>query len=490
MAFVTYNPSTNTLASLVTSIFTGSAGATLVDGSVSAKAPVPPGETSTISYYDGALSALGIGPGLLLTSGDPTPPELNTHPVDEFGYGVLIMETADSDADLLNSITIAYDGTDNLGPDGVYDVTWLQFQVNITDPALVGVRLDVVFGTDEYPELNGNFPDIAGVYVNGTNYALFNNDVLHPLARVNRNLDPSHTVGPIDGFFRDNTTALLPIEYDGVTNAVQVTAPVHLGINTIKIAVADTGAADFDAGLFVSNMQAASYSGFGIAQRVQVNGTAQVIDSTGSQVYLGDAADNQVTLSSGLDVVDGGVGLDEVTYLFGPSAISSGSWNGSNLRLTSGANSSELVHVERVRLAGDLYFALDTSPGGATYMAYALLQAGFNFLPDAALRSQWVAATDSHFAQDLNLGDVGQAMIDFYAPDASNESIIAYLYQNIAGVAPSSATVAEIAAQVGPGHTFETMGDLFAYASLLSYNTDELAGVVGSVQQLDANFFD
>ena len=474
MAFVTYNPSANTLSSLVSAIFTPSTGATLVNGSVSTKVGVPPGETSTISYYDGALTALGIGPGLLLTSGDPTPPELNTHPVDEFGYGVIIMPTVDSDADLLNSITIAYDGADGLGPDGVYDVTWLQFQVNITDPALVGVRLDVVFGTEEYPELDGNFPDIAGVYVNGTNYALFNNDVLHPLARLNRNI--------ADGFFRDNRTALLPIEYDGVTNAVQVTAPVHLGINTIKIGVADTGVADFDSALFVSNMQAANYSGFGIAQRVQVNGTAQVSDIAGSQVYLGDAADNQVTLSSGLDVVDGGVGLDEVTYLFGPSAVSFVSWNGSNLRLTSGANSSELVHVERVRLAGDYYFALDTGPGGATYMAYALLQAGFNFLPDVAIRSQWVAATDAHFAQDNNLGDVGQAMIDFYAPGVSNESLIAYLYQNIAGFAPSSELVAEIAAQVGPGHTFETMGDLFSYASLLSYNTDEIAGIVGSVQ--------
>ena len=489
MAFVTYNPVNNSLASLVAAIFSGSAGATLVNGSVSAKTLQPSGEPSTISYYDGALTALGIGAGLLLTSGDPTPPEANTHPVDGLGYGIAINPAeADVDADLLNSITIAYDGAD-AGVDGVWDVTWLQFQVNITDPALVGLRVDVLFGTDEYREYDGKFPDIAGVYVNGTNYALFNNDVLHPLAVTNSNLDPSHTVGLTDGFFRDNRTAGLPIEYDGVTNAVQVTAPLHLGINTVKIGVADTGAADFDAGLFISNMQAVNYSGFGIAQRVAVNGTTRVTDTAGSQVYLGDTADNKVTLTSGLDVVDGAFGLDEVTYTFGPGAISGGSWNGTNLHLTSGANSSELVHVERVRLAGDYYFALDTSAGGSTYMAYALLQAAFNSLPSAAIRSQWVATTDAQFAQGHNLGDVGQLLIDTYASGVNNDALIAYFYQNIAGVAPSSGTVAEIAAQVGPGHTFETMGDLLAYASLLSFNTSELVGVTGSIQQLDAAYF-
>jgi hypothetical protein len=43
--------------------------------------------------------------------------------------------------------------------------------------------------------------------------------------------------------------------------------------------------------------------------------------------------------------------------------------------------------------------------------------------------------------------------------------------------------------QIGAGKTFATQGDLLAYAANLSLNTDGIAAIVGSVQQLDPNAF-
>ena len=80
MAFVPFNPSTNTLASLVSAIFAPSPGVALVNGSIDAVYTVPPSETSSIAYYDGGTPGLGIGSGLFLTTGDPTPNSWNSTP--------------------------------------------------------------------------------------------------------------------------------------------------------------------------------------------------------------------------------------------------------------------------------------------------------------------------------------------------------------------------------------------------------------------------
>jgi hypothetical protein len=471
MAFRTFDPASDTLASLVSSFFSGASGVTVVDGSVTARYAVTSEEPSTMSYYTPVSTALNIGAGLLLTNGDPTPPETNT--ID----GLTVEHNDEtSDADLLGTITTAYHGEIPL--DGVRDVTYLQFQVNVTDPALAGISLDLVFGSEEYTEYVDEYPDIAGVYVNGANYAVFDNSDQKPLAVLGATLDK----------FLDNPPTALPIEYDGVTRMLQLTAPVQMGVNTIKIAIADTGWFDYDSGLIVSNMQGVQYGGFGLAERVAVSGTQNVTDAAGSQVYVGDAQANRITLTGGYDVVDGGAGVDQVNYSFGLGGVTGGSFNGRTLKLTSTDGATELVNVERVKLADDLYFALDTQVGGNTYATYALLQATFNSAPRSLL-SQWVAVTDAEFAQGNNLGDVSQRMIDQYAPGVGSDVLVAHLYRNVVGSSPSAEVVTQLASLVGEGRPFQTMGDLYAAASMLSFNTDEIAGVVGSLQLLESSYF-
>ena len=80
-------------------------------------------------------------------------------------------------------------------------------------------------------------------------------------------------------------------------------------------------------------------------------------------------------------------------------------------------------------------------------------------------------------------------MINTYDPGLSNNAVIGQLYQNIVGVAASPETVAQLASLVGAGHSFATMGDLFAFGAMLSQNTQEIVGIVGSIQALDHSFF-
>ena len=484
MAFVPYNPSTNTPPSLVSAIFAPSPGVALVNDSIGVVYAVPPGETSSIAYYDAGTPGLGIGAGLFLSTGDPTPASSKTTP-GVFGNDL----NPASAPDLLQVITTAYDGF-STGPDpdtgvgGVFDVTWLQFQVNVTDPTVHGLGLDLVFASEEvHPGSNGQFPDIAGVFVDGVDYALYGGDAMQPLAVTNRNADK----------FIDNSGSTVPIEFNGLTPKLHMTAPVHLGVNMIKVAIADTGESGFDSGLFVSGVHAVAYDAFGhgILPVTALTGTGKVMDTAGSTLYQGNAQGNSIELVSGFDVVDGGAGLDQATFEYSPAAIdlAATTWNGTTLEIHSGANAAQLTNVERVHFAGNYLFALDTGPTGTTYEVYALLEAALNTAPTRAMLSQWVANADAQFASGHDLGDVGQAIIDYYAPSASKEQIVTVLYQNVVGVTPSGDTVASLAAQVGPGHTFETLGDLYATASLLSFNTDEILTVVGSVQQLDAAYF-
>jgi hypothetical protein len=87
------------------------------------------------------------------------------------------------------------------------------------------------------------------------------------------------------------------------------------------------------------------------------------------------------------------------------------------------------------------------------------------------------------------MAELGQQMIDFYAPGISSSELVAHLYQSVVGHAADADTVQALAAQIGAGRPFATSGDFFAYAASLDMNTGHLAGLVGSIQQLDAGWF-
>ena len=242
-AFTAYNGAD--LASLTNALLASGSGILIHSGSIALNESGP----NAVNYYDGSLTPLGIGSGLLLTSG--TTPGL-TNTVGWFGTDNSgTSGFANGDADINTVVNTVFQTQS-------YDATTLSFDFTVTDPIATSVSFDLVFGSDEFPEWVDQFVDSAIVMVNGVNYALFNHDPLHPLSVVSSNLAA--------GYFQDNAGNALPIEYDGVSHVLKIVAPIISGgaTNHIKIGIADTGDHIYDSGIFLSNFSAGNIPGSGV----------------------------------------------------------------------------------------------------------------------------------------------------------------------------------------------------------------------------------
>ncbi|MDP1559089.1 MAG: choice-of-anchor L domain-containing protein [Nitrosomonas sp.] len=479
-AFTLFDSSTHATSSLTSALLSATSGIAVDTASIQLKYgtasvsnfdPITFDSTTTntvsIAFYDGSIPSLGIGAGLLLTSGDGNPPASNT----QSGYGAPLTPS-ETDSDLNASVLAAFPSAGE-----VQDATVLQFQFFVSDPTLQNIRFDLVFGSDEYPEFSdSSFVDIGGVYVNGTNYALFNNQISQPLSILSSNLQA--------GNFRDNVSGTIPLEYDGISHVLSIIAPVHTGTNTMKIAIADTGDQILDSGLFIGNVQAINFSGSGLA--LNTVGTASDDSIQGKDF-------NEIfDLGNGNDIVNGGKGDD---VLNGGNGFDAALFSGilSQYSLTNAASgytilgpdgNDTLVDIEFALFGNDL-FALDTKAGGMTYNTYALLQAAFNAAPSTDLLSEWVKKEMTI----TDLSTLAQNMIDLYAPGISNQILVPYLYQSVAGFVPPQAEVDALIAQIGPGKTFATQGDLFAFAALHPLNTAEITSIIGAPLALDLSHF-
>jgi hypothetical protein len=226
-------------------LFQTSTGISLVAGSVTYT-----GDNSASSTFD-SLSLGGAvisGPGILLTSGDGTPPLTNTLS----NYGIALSKPGDSD--LTTIVQNAFSGAG-----ATQDATILKFKVNAA-PGIKTIVFDVVFGSDEYSEFsNSTFADIAAVMVNGKNAAFFGGNKKKPLSILDDNL----------GYFQDNEqNGAIAFEYDGISNKLTVIAKVKEGVNDIKIAIADTGDAYYDSGIFVANIRGSTNDVEGILNEI------------------------------------------------------------------------------------------------------------------------------------------------------------------------------------------------------------------------------
>lgn len=184
ITFTVYDPANSSLPQVVNAILAPNAGIVVMPNSIKLKYESGHGETSTklqssVSFYDRSIAALGIGPGLLLTSGDGNPALSNT----SSGYSVVLMPS-ETDASLTQAVQTAFKFAVE-----VQDASTLEFQFSVNNPALTGIRFDLVFGSDEFPEfVDSSYVDITGVFVNGVNYALFNGNSNQPLSVIGTNL--------------------------------------------------------------------------------------------------------------------------------------------------------------------------------------------------------------------------------------------------------------------------------------------------------------
>ncbi|HIJ90339.1 MAG: choice-of-anchor L domain-containing protein [Desulfobulbaceae bacterium] len=475
--FTLYNPATHSLSSLTGALLSASSGITVDAASISLKYGsgtayddyYTPRTTSSISFYDGSISSLGVGAGLLLTSGDGDLPQSNS----QSGYGVSL-DPSETDTDLSATVHSAFSSAGE-----VQDATVLQFQFTVSSSTTQSVQFDLVFGSDEYQEYsNSSYVDIAGVYINGVNYALFNNSASQPLSILEGNL--------LSGNFRDNASGTLPLEYDGISNKLTIVAPTTLGTNTIKIAVADTGDQDLDSGLFIANLRAVDYAGNGLALETTATSSADWItgNNFNDVIDLGDS-DDIVNGGLGDDLLNGGSGYDAALFSADLSQYTLAPT--SNGFAINGPDGQDVLVDVEFGLFGSSLYALDTQPTGMTYGACALLTAAFDSMPSTDLLSQWVASAKGNGISDLS--ELGQLMIETLAPGISNETLVAYLYQTVVGITPSSSDVAYFSAMIGPGNTFGSQGAIFAYAAQLELNTANMSSIVGQPILLNLDYF-
>jgi hypothetical protein len=206
--------------------------------------------------------------------------------------------------------------------------------------------------------------------------------------------------------------------------------------------------------------------------------------TTGDDQLTGTSGNDRLDGISGNDTLDGGAGTDAAVIETSVAGVQSYSLGAGAITVTTALGTDTLVNIERVQFS-DALFALDTHPGEHTWEAAALFHAGFGVLPGMADLSHWTAQADA----SSSMGDLAQHMIDAYAPGVSSSDLVGYLYQQLTHQTATADVVQGYVDQIGPGKTFATQGDLLAYAANLSLNTDGVASIVGTAQQLDPHSF-
>ena len=332
--FTPYTGSDNT--ALTTALLAPASGITITSGTIVLNASGP----NAVNFYDGSLAPLGIGAGLLITSGI-APGLANT--IGWFGQdnsGISGFYNGDANIDAVVNTVFQTQS---------YDATTLSFDFTVTDPAATSVSFDLVFGSDEFPEWVDQFVDSAIVMVNGVNYALFNHDPNHPLSVVSANLAA--------GYFQDNAGNVLPIEYDGVSLVLKIVAPIIPGgaSNHIKIGIADTGDHIYDSGIILANFTSGNIPGSGVVIVPPITGTDNSDNVTGSSkdeyidlkggddtCYAG-AGDDIVVAGAGNDIVYGGSGADQMKGDAGNDSLDGG--DNADTAVFSGASTDYSIAV-------------------------------------------------------------------------------------------------------------------------------------------------
>ncbi|NKE65381.1 hypothetical protein RAMLITH_06070 [Ramlibacter sp. RBP-2] len=218
---------------------------------------------------------------------------------------------------------------------------------------------------------------------------------------------------------------------------------------------------------------------------VGTGGPDNLVGSTGDDRVSGGGGNDTLNGRGGNDAIDGGDGTDTAIIETTMAGVQAYSFANGVITVTTALGTQTLVNVERVRL-NDGLFAFDTQgPAGETWQAAAIFHAGFGHVPGAGELSRWTAAADAA----PTMGALAQQMIDAYAPGVSSHTLVAHVYTQLVHQAPSGEVVQSYVDQIGPGRQFATQGDLLAYAASLSLNTDGMAGFVGSIQQLEPDWF-
>jgi hypothetical protein len=235
---------TNNAAALVAAIVSQDSGITVVPGSEA----IVVGSTNQQGLYTGfnLSPSNGVGPsfslpdGVVLTTGSANFPLNNT--ASNFS---------------VNSGTGPYPPLQSLAASGglaqiQFNANALSFDFTVDDLSLNSISVKFLFATDEWP--TQSVTDIMGVFVNGVNYAFFEDGTL-----------VSNRMGNTKYFTLNPTgSGKYPIEWNGLTKVYTVVCLINPGEeNNITFAISDTSDTVFDSAVFIAEMTAGNTDGGG-----------------------------------------------------------------------------------------------------------------------------------------------------------------------------------------------------------------------------------
>jgi len=148
----------------------------------------------TSAKYTGAQKAVGFlkdGVNFGSIRGDEV--KLGSGIVLSTGLADTSKKTADANASTSNNTAGSYLVNDILkdvfNPNvQSRDAATLEFSFTVSDPNAKWISMDILFGSEEYPEYINSFPDIAGVFIDGQNAAFFTGDSKYPLSVLAKNV--------------------------------------------------------------------------------------------------------------------------------------------------------------------------------------------------------------------------------------------------------------------------------------------------------------
>ena len=233
LVITTINNAANAITTLLPAVLAPASGINVVGGSETYQgtntANLQQSGTYTgfnLAPSSGSTPTLVMSNGIFLTSGNANIPLTNT--VNNF-----VGQSGSGSNTLLSTLS---GGSTN-------DANALTFSFTVA-AGQNAVSAKFLFGTDEFP--TQSVTDIFGFFVDGVNFAKFPNGSL-----IANNGATNFISNPVGG-------GLYGIEYNGLSNVLDVTGLLNLSLttHTISIAIADTGDTIFDSGVFVAGLQA------------------------------------------------------------------------------------------------------------------------------------------------------------------------------------------------------------------------------------------
>jgi gliding motility-associated-like protein len=240
---------------------------TLVGNGVAVSNVVYTGHSEAIGSFNGASTNLGLGSGILLTTGTV----LNSGGVLGSAQGP--HGPNDEASAGLDNGQAGYSLLTNLAGADTYNAAILEFDFI---PNSDTVRFRYVFGSEEYPEyVDGGFNDAFAFFISGPGIGGTQNMALIPggggIVAIDNVNNGSTNTGPCKNcafYVNNGTGSTAPqnasdfyIQYDGFTSVLEAVSKVQCGETYhLIIAIADAGDGAYDSGIFLEANSLSSFA--------------------------------------------------------------------------------------------------------------------------------------------------------------------------------------------------------------------------------------